>query len=141
MANKTFRRGQSTYICNCCGRNTRDTHGEGHTQNCYDCYELAGWENHLSDNGEEGLNLPVIQDHFDSLIKKGVKEDTLVKQFPDLWELAMGDEPDALMIDEAGNTIRESKLPVAKNAKYVYPAGLTQAQKKVFRAKARRKQS
>ena len=44
---KRFRRGESTYKCQVCGRATRNTGGdEGNTRLCFQCYELAGIENH-----------------------------------------------------------------------------------------------
>lgn len=49
-----FIRGQAVYTCGCCGRRTRQT-GRGDNENvnlCAECFDLAGEENHLSDNGE-----------------------------------------------------------------------------------------
>lgn len=46
--------GGSTYTCRCCKRVTRPT-GTGDNDGvrlCVQCYDLAGEENHLSDNGE-----------------------------------------------------------------------------------------
>lgn len=50
-----FARGSlaQTYKCRCCGRTTRPT-GTGDNDGvglCVQCYDLAGEENHLSDNG------------------------------------------------------------------------------------------
>lgn len=48
-----FIRGQSVYACRCCKRRTRQT-GRGDNENvnlCAECFDLAGEENHLSDNG------------------------------------------------------------------------------------------
>jgi hypothetical protein len=45
--------GGTTYTCRCCKRVTRPT-GTGDNdgvQLCVECYDLAGEENHLSDNG------------------------------------------------------------------------------------------
>lgn len=38
-----------TYNCFCCGRRTRYTGGEG--GNCLECYEIAGLDNSVNDNG------------------------------------------------------------------------------------------
>lgn len=49
----TFGKGSGVFTCRCCGRRTRQT-GRGdneHTGNCAECYDLAGEENHLSDEG------------------------------------------------------------------------------------------
>ena len=49
-----FARGSGMYACRCCNRNTRST-GRGDNENaklCVECFELAGYENLLSDQGE-----------------------------------------------------------------------------------------
>jgi hypothetical protein len=51
MAIKRFQRGGSVYQCNVCGRRTRNTGDEGSVNLCFECYELAGIENEVSDNG------------------------------------------------------------------------------------------
>lgn len=51
MAIKTFQRGSAVYKCNSCGRSTRNTGDEGNSRLCYECYELAGIDNEISDNG------------------------------------------------------------------------------------------
>jgi len=46
--------GGTAYTCRCCKRVTRPT-GTGDNDGvrlCVECYDLAGEENHLSDNGE-----------------------------------------------------------------------------------------
>lgn len=53
MAIKTFQRGSATYPCGCCGRTTRNTGDEGSVRLCRDCFDLAGLENTISDNGLE----------------------------------------------------------------------------------------
>lgn len=50
-----FQRGQSTYTCQSCKKLTRNTDCEGQVRLCADCFELAGCENHLTDNGAESL--------------------------------------------------------------------------------------
>lgn len=48
-----FQRYSGLYVCQCCDRRTRST-GRGdneHVGLCAECYDLAGEENHLSDNG------------------------------------------------------------------------------------------
>lgn len=52
--NSHFARGSGVYACRCCGRSTRST-GRGDNENvslCAECFDLAGEENSLSDNGE-----------------------------------------------------------------------------------------
>ena len=49
MATKRFHKGSSTYLCNVCGRRTRDTGDNGSCDLCPECYTLAGIENEISD--------------------------------------------------------------------------------------------
>lgn len=55
MPKKRFTRGQSTYICQICHRETRDTgKGERHTGLCWKCMSIAEQENaHLDGDHEE----------------------------------------------------------------------------------------
>lgn len=47
-----FRKGSSTYKCQCCGKLTRETGAsESSARLCVVCYELAGIDNFLTDNG------------------------------------------------------------------------------------------
>lgn len=55
-----FTKGTGAYSCSCCGRITRDT-GRGDCElvkMCGECYDLAGEENHLSDNGGKFYDSP-----------------------------------------------------------------------------------
>lgn len=55
MANKhnQFQRGASVYSCRCCKRATRGSGGDSAGVHlCDQCYELAGYENMLSDGDE-----------------------------------------------------------------------------------------
>jgi len=59
MANASrFQRGSGVYKCGCCGRATRAT-GRGDNENnglCAECYDLAGYENEVSDYGVDSLS-------------------------------------------------------------------------------------
>lgn len=64
MTNKhnQFQRGAGVYTCRCCKRATRGTGGDSaNVMLCDQCYELAGYENMLSDGDElnksEGANV------------------------------------------------------------------------------------
>ena len=47
-----FQKGSGVYRCRLCKHNTRYTGGDGHSVELCDlCYDLAGEENHISDNG------------------------------------------------------------------------------------------
>lgn len=54
MTHRTFSRmhGRSTFPCQACGRLTRDV-DQGGTDLCPECYELAGIDNELNDDGRE----------------------------------------------------------------------------------------
>lgn len=50
--NSHFAKGQGVFKCNVCDRSTRNTGGDGSSVGlCELCWDLAGEENHLSDNG------------------------------------------------------------------------------------------
>jgi hypothetical protein len=53
MTASRFAKGSALYACRCCSRNTRATgnNDNEHVRLCVECYDLAGEENHLSDNG------------------------------------------------------------------------------------------
>lgn len=54
MAHARFTKGSATFICDCCGHNTRNTGVQSvDSKLCPACWELAGLENALSDDGEE----------------------------------------------------------------------------------------
>lgn len=126
MANKSFRRGQSTYTCRCCGRTTRDVHGEGHIGICYECFELAGFENMLSDDGELTVDsIDTVRSYFEDLMSKGVTAEKCAREFADIYALAFP-------------TVSAPVKARKDTTKYDYPTNLTNAQKKAFRAKARR---
>lgn len=53
-----FAKGSGAYECRCCSRKTRST-GRGDNENCglcAECYDLAGIENEISDNGIENVS-------------------------------------------------------------------------------------
>ena len=51
--NARFQRGSGVYVCRCCSHNTRSTGGDGAgVQLCDLCFDLAGEENHVADNGK-----------------------------------------------------------------------------------------
>ena len=50
--NARFQAGSGCYVCRVCGHNTRSTGGDGASVKlCDTCFELAGEDNHISDNG------------------------------------------------------------------------------------------
>lgn len=84
---KTFKRGQSTFNCNICGRLTRDTGDNGQHELCPDCYELAGLDNMHNDDGE-APNEKQMKQYNDTLafiVSKGGNADRVRKQFSYIW--------------------------------------------------------
>ncbi len=70
-----FARGSlaQTYKCRCCGRVTRPT-GTGDNDGvglCVECFDLAGEENHLSDNGEFYGSPQEVLDNIAEIARKG----------------------------------------------------------------------
>ena len=52
MGVQHFQRGSGVFVCRVCGRRTRAVNVDhAQTGNCADCYELAGIDNTISDNG------------------------------------------------------------------------------------------
>lgn len=51
-----FRRGSGCYPCGVCKRMTRDTGDNGSCELCPECYEVAGYENYISDHTGDGGN-------------------------------------------------------------------------------------
>lgn len=85
--NKHFRRGQSTFTCNICGRLSRDTGDNGQHELCPDCYELAGLDNMHNDDGEAPTPQQMAQ--YDAtlayIVSKGGDADKVRKQFSYIW--------------------------------------------------------
>jgi len=50
MAYSRFQKGSGVFKCTCCGRRTRETTSDN-SEVCGPCYELAGYENGVSDCG------------------------------------------------------------------------------------------
>jgi hypothetical protein len=57
-----FTKGSGCYTCNACGLKTRSTGDNGQCHLCENCYELAGYDNMVSDNGVESLTESHISD-------------------------------------------------------------------------------
>lgn len=55
-SNSHFARGSGVFKCSSCTRSTRSRGGDGaHVGVCEECYELAGYVNQLTDDGELSL--------------------------------------------------------------------------------------
>ncbi len=81
MAIKNFVRGSSTYVCTCCGRNTRaigdelsSTYMDPKTKKlvglCADCYEIAGYQNMAWDGCLDQSEYPSVISLFELVQKK-----------------------------------------------------------------------
>ena len=50
MKNNRFAKGSGVYVCQFCGRLTRKTGDGANVGSCELCYEIAGYENQMSDS-------------------------------------------------------------------------------------------
>jgi len=90
MPKRYFQRGSGVFTCQCCGRRTRIT-----TQDvdhiCAECYDLAGLENTLSDEGPEyfisGRGIQERDRLIAELIKHGVSRTIIEQQFSSLAKI------------------------------------------------------
>lgn len=143
MANKAnrFVKGSTTFICECCGHNTRFTNDQAvGAKMCPACWDLAGYENMIQDgNFEESDAIQVIS-IFNEILKRSHIEFEKAKKAHDLaWTNELVEARLIKNLEENTAKNKKQKVEATKSTvKYDYPAGLTQAQKKVFRAKARR---
>lgn len=84
MTSNRFILGSGRYECRCCKRSTRST-GRGDNENvtlCAQCYDLAGEENHLADNGTLYESPENVRELFYKLRHYGVAEPE--KLFPEV---------------------------------------------------------
>jgi hypothetical protein len=56
IRNSHFQRGTGVFKCEGCGRQTRTTHQPDNTRYCYECWELAGYQNSIWD-GEKPADI------------------------------------------------------------------------------------
>lgn len=81
MSLKNFRRGETTYICQSCKKRTRNVGGdEAQCRLCLDCFELAGIDNHLTDNGAESM----VEYYGDEARRYFKKRPELIPLFPEI---------------------------------------------------------
>jgi hypothetical protein len=65
MALGRFQKGQKVYTCQSCKKQTRNVGGdEFYAGLCADCYELAGIDNSLTDNGPEEMSGKLTAQHI-----------------------------------------------------------------------------
>lgn len=129
-----FIKGSATFICDCCGHNTRFTNDQPYgTKICVACYDLAGYENMIQDGQFEESDAVQVVALFNEILKrsaaehaKAIKSHDLAYNHP-LVKAASIQAP-----------IHYPKGPIEVSGKYVYPEGLTPTQKKAFRAQVRR---
>lgn len=78
------RRGRGVFKCCTCNRSTRQTGETGDSECCSQCYDLAGWENHISDNGLEDVSerdRACIREAWNAAIKAGGCAESMRRQF------------------------------------------------------------
>lgn len=139
---KTFAKGSTTFICSCCGHNTRFTGAQSvGSKMCPICWDLAGMENQIQDGQffdtdaeEAAACFRTIQARSTIEFEKAQKSHDLVWNHP-LTFAALGNIAKKAMNNRLA---KEPKVATVTTEKYTYPANLTKEQKKAFRAKARR---
>ncbi len=83
MALKTFRRGESSYVCRVCKKRTRNVGGDEEScQLCLDCFNLASIDNHRSDNGKESM----LANYGEEVVAIFNRRPELGDEFPELRE-------------------------------------------------------
>lgn len=86
MKQNRFAKGTGCFVCECCGRRTRENgQGAGGKHTCLECWELAGLENAVLD-GEPLEEVISERDRYVSaLVKKGVALARIHAEFSDLF--------------------------------------------------------
>jgi hypothetical protein len=86
-----FRRGETTYVCHCCKKLTRNTGDEGGAGLCADCYDLAGIQNGMSDNGPDWLAEEAANGKGPGMVARAIltRRPELVPLFKDVADIAL----------------------------------------------------
>jgi hypothetical protein len=84
-----FQRGSGVFACDICGRRTRNTGQPHDSRLCEECYELAGWENCLSDEGPETFlsYRKTVEGYLDDCLAKGGDALQLRKEFKPITDV------------------------------------------------------
>lgn len=83
---KHFQRdGRGVFKCAVCDRNTRVTHQDRSSPLCYECFECAGWENHVQDTKEVDVAQANVADYVATIQKKGGDMKKFYEQFSILF--------------------------------------------------------
>lgn len=83
---KHFQRdGRGVFKCAVCDRNTRITHQDRSSPLCYECFECAGWENHVQDTGEVEVAQANVAQYVAVIEKKGGNMKKFYEQFSVLF--------------------------------------------------------
>jgi hypothetical protein len=82
-----FRPGETTYVCDCCGRRTRYTGVQAvSSRTCPQCWDLAGLENSVMD-GTDPVEVTEERDRLVAeAVARGGDHDRIVKIFNELWK-------------------------------------------------------
>lgn len=131
---KTFAKGHTTFICSCCGHNTRFTGQQSvGSKLCPACWDLAGFENEIQDGHYNDNAAADAASLFREIQKRSETEFLKAQEAHDLvWGHPL------TIAALAVNNPKKAKIEMVTTKKYTYPANLTKAQKKAYRAKARK---
>lgn len=84
MTKRHFTKGSAVFSCQVCGRRTRIT-TQSNDNICQECYDLAGLENELSDNGKTDLD--EANRLLADAVHKGGDEARIRADFPTLFKV------------------------------------------------------
>lgn len=81
-----FQHGKSVFTCASCGRSTRVTHQPDDCNCCYECWELAGYQNSVRD-GAKINEVAADRDRLVStIVSRGGSLEGIKGEFTDLWK-------------------------------------------------------
>lgn len=87
MRNNRFNHGRSTFTCSTCGRLTRLS-GQGQdSECCFECWELAGYQNSVWDNGNLGGADGTVLELLRTIERRGGDVARVRADFKDLFDV------------------------------------------------------
>ena len=84
MSVTKFQRGRSTFVCDDCGRTTRETIQGQEACVCEECWEICGLQNAWSDGFRDGVREQALE-YLKDLQMKGGNPSKLLAEYPDLF--------------------------------------------------------
>jgi hypothetical protein len=87
MKRNNFSRGagKTVFTCDCCGRQTRITHQPTDCTSCFECWELAGWQNSVWDGTPLEEVVTARDDLLATIVARGGDEAAVRGEFSELF--------------------------------------------------------